>query len=148
MFPAANELKNRPADGQYLTYLKYSTFQNEFVSLCQNLFGKSQKWGTHTLRKSGYLFAIWGGGTVELIMMSARHKDLLSAQKYVGDANIQLEVTRRNRRSLAGLISNWVPILIVHASQNRNLNENHLQGTIYAAANYFCQELLGVNTKV
>ncbi|KAJ3122414.1 hypothetical protein HK100_012012 [Physocladia obscura] len=48
------------------------------------------KYGTHSCRKTGYLFGVWVNGEMSNIMQSARHKDLETAQKYVTDANALL----------------------------------------------------------
>lgn len=54
-------------------------------------------WGTHTLRKTGYLLAIWGGGSVEQIMLSERHKTMSRASKYHQDAATLLEMAKRQK---------------------------------------------------
>jgi hypothetical protein len=146
LFPSSEELKQKPIDGVYKTYLIYSTFKNRFCELCNNLFGYD-KWGTHTLRKSGYLFALWGGGTVELIMISARHSDILSAQKYVGDSLSQLEYAKRNGLTIAGLVSRWVPIYAKHINQNLGLNRNVLGDSVFNAAKYFVETLCNCDPK-
>jgi hypothetical protein len=50
--------------------------------------------GNHTLWKTGYLLAIWGGDTVEQIMHSARHSTISSAQKYYQDASALLRMAK------------------------------------------------------
>jgi hypothetical protein len=56
--------------------------------------GRRGPWGTHTMRKTGYLVAIWGGGTVENIMLSARHATVDSAKRYYQDAGSLLQMAR------------------------------------------------------
>jgi len=46
------------------------------------------------MRKTGYLLAIWGGGSVENIMLSARHSTVESAQRYYQDAGSLLQVAK------------------------------------------------------
>ena len=54
--------------------------------MCKTLFLREGPWGTHSHRKTGYLFSVWKGGNYLQIMKSARHKDVQSAQKYSLDA--------------------------------------------------------------
>jgi hypothetical protein len=65
--------------------------------IIMSVVGRNGPWGTHTLRKTGYLLAIWGKGELEQIMLSARHKTITSAQKYYQDAASLLEMAKRQR---------------------------------------------------
>lgn len=56
--------------------------------------GRKGPWGTHTMRKTGYLLAIWGGGSVENIMLSARHSTVESAEHYYQDAGSLLQMAK------------------------------------------------------
>jgi hypothetical protein len=87
------------------------------------LFTRDGPWGTHTCRKTGYLFAVWGGGSFESIMTSARHKDILTAKKYERDAKYLLEVSKINGFSLKGTGSSWKPIYIESVQLGRSIGE-------------------------
>ena len=39
----------------------------------RSVISRPGPWGTHSLRKTGYMLAVWGGGNVAQIMLSARH---------------------------------------------------------------------------
>ena len=72
-------------------------FFNRFKKLIGRVLGRKGVFGTHTLRKTGYLLAIWGGGLVEHIMLSARHSTISSAQKYYQDAAALLQMAKVQR---------------------------------------------------
>jgi hypothetical protein len=86
LFPSGTELLNPPHDGVYKTRMPYEFFSSKFKSLCEELFNRKRPWGTHSCRKTGYLFAIWSGATFDMVMQSARHSDVMTAKKYERDA--------------------------------------------------------------
>jgi hypothetical protein len=63
---------------------------------------RSGPFGTHSIRKTGYLLAIWGNGHFALIMQAARHKDVASALKYSKDAGALLKIANLNHFDVAG----------------------------------------------
>lgn len=151
MFPTVQELKDPPTNGYfnfflclgvYATWTRYTTFKERFGSLCEQLFPRGGKFGTHTCRKTAYLMAIWGGGTFESIMASARHRDIATAQIYERDARYLMEVAERNGFALKGTVSKWRPVLVQSETIARSLNErgSRHDKTLYNISKTFLEE--------
>jgi hypothetical protein len=70
-------------------------FLYRFRKAIMNVIARCGPWGTHTLRKTGYILALWGEGELAKIMMSARHNSLNSAKRYFTDALSLLEIAKR-----------------------------------------------------
>ena len=94
LFPNAAELKDPPKDGIFKTQMQYPTlhlkFKNLFYGAPLKRDSERSRLGCHSLRKTGYLFAIFGGGNVLHIMKEARHKTHSVALTYVQDAEMKL----------------------------------------------------------
>lgn len=73
LFPTLHEIESKPSDGIYRSCLSGQSYRDKFQDKCNTLFKRKGKWGTHTCRKTAYLLAVWGGGTFQTIMRSARH---------------------------------------------------------------------------
>lgn len=121
LLPTADELKNPPLDGFCKTWLPYDLYSHRFKSMCKNILKRDGPFGFHTCRKSGYLFAIWGGATFESVMQSARHKDVVTAKKYEQDARSLLNVHEKNQQ--LGTITPWVPIYVKYVQMHASANE-------------------------
>ena len=72
--------------GNYTDHVPYQTFLNEFNEVCKLVLNRPGPFGTHTMRKTAYLFAIWGKAEEVELMVSARHKTVKSSIKYRKDA--------------------------------------------------------------
>ncbi|XXQ34134.1 Tyr recombinase domain-containing protein [Plasmodiophora brassicae] len=109
----------------------FTTFNNQLKKLLSDVVGRDdgRVWGTHTLRKTGYLLAIWGKGELGQIMLSARHKTVESAKRYYGSAAAFLKMISLQKRSaLLTVDYTWEAI---HMSDHRELvalNENPIGG--------------------
>jgi hypothetical protein len=67
--------------------ISYSTYEKKFKAMCTSLLTrKGSKFGSHTARKTFYLFGTWLKGNMEILMRDARHKTLKNAQTYARDA--------------------------------------------------------------
>ena len=66
-------------------------FQKMITTIDPDL-AKELKIGLHMLRKTGYLFAIWGNGDWNIIKQDARHVHDDEAQKYATDAYASKEI--------------------------------------------------------
>ena len=73
----------------------YQTYLEKFKRICNQL-NLPGRWGAHTGRKTGYLFAVWGGASDSDIMDSARHRTLKNAMKYKKDASFLLALSAEN----------------------------------------------------
>ena len=105
------------------------------------------KLGTHTLRKTAYLFAIWGcigyymfgaGGVVDrsdplshvasgasnmciaMIMLSARHRTIQNASTYIADASTLLGSVAREKGACQA-VSRWESIHMVALSNHEDI---------------------------
>ena len=92
LVPTLDEINNPPADRVYTTYLEYQQYQKRFQKECETLFQRKGPFGTHTLRKTGYLMSIWAGASFSDAMKSARHLDVKSAQLYERDCKALKEL--------------------------------------------------------
>src|SRR5690349_17512254 len=77
--------------------MKIQTSHSRLKRLCNSTIDRAGPWGTHSLRKTGYLVALWGGGVVEQLMLSARHSTIKSASRYYQDAETLLAMARRRK---------------------------------------------------
>jgi hypothetical protein len=68
--------------------ISYNTFQSKFKAACYKLLTRDKStFGSHTCRKTFYLFGIWQNAPIELLMRDARHATLKNAQTYAKDAS-------------------------------------------------------------
>jgi len=100
----------------------YETYQNRYKHLCNTIINRESRFGSHSNRKTGYLLAVWGGGHIEAIMSSARHKTLKNAQKYKRDAEYMLHVARGNDLDIDSILPKWRPVLVEDVQMGRGLN--------------------------
>jgi hypothetical protein len=107
LFPTDNELAARPVDGIFKTYRKYKNTLSELNNTFSTILGRNIKdFGTHTLRKTAYLFAIWAMGKdwndeiFHIIMDSARHEDEKTARLYAKGARTALQQMEEHGKSI------------------------------------------------
>jgi hypothetical protein len=116
--------------------IRYEDWLNGMKRLLCNVLNReidNGKLGTHTLRKTGYLFAIWGvlrflgynrenmGTNIpsvpELalanILKSARHKTIANACTYARDSATHLAMVNRERFSEQHTVSPWESIFLL-----------------------------------
>ena len=109
LFPDLDDSVNRKTYDSFLNYLKKKI---------SPVLTREMPITTHSFRKTGYLFACWGGGQFAVIMDSARHKTPAVAMNYFRDAE-----TTRNLMVISGesneenLIPDWKAV-IVHQPEN------------------------------
>jgi hypothetical protein len=82
MFPSEKELKNPPADGIFKTTITAKELYKKLEHVCDKILHKSSKHGAHSFRKTAYLFAILGKGSIEIVMRAANHLCFQTAEKY------------------------------------------------------------------
>ena len=108
------------ADGDHISYDKY---QSDFTNVCEMLIERNGPFGTHSCRKTAYLFAVWGGGEEADIMTSARHKTMSNAVKYKKDAMYLLHLAKANDLNFASIVAKWKPILCSNVQMGRTINK-------------------------
>lgn len=102
-------------DGNVGDYITYDSFQDRFKQLCKDIIERTDRpgpFGSHTIRKTAYLWACWGGGEEIEMMHSARHKTPSQAIKYIKDSKMQKYMAELNRKTINGAVSKWKPIVI------------------------------------
>ncbi|KAJ3267890.1 hypothetical protein HDV01_003801, partial [Terramyces sp. JEL0728] len=147
LFPTLQEIESKPSDGIYRSCLSGQSYRDKFQDKCNILFKRKGKWGTHTCRKTAYLFAVWGGGTFQTIMRSARHSDIKTAQRYERDADAALKVSKFNKKFDHFKIEPWVPIRVESLQMVQVLNSEGSAGyrPLLEIATYYIEEMCGVD---
>ncbi|KAI9324302.1 hypothetical protein DFJ73DRAFT_966423 [Zopfochytrium polystomum] len=143
LFPSAEFLRrsDRGSHCSEKDCLTYSSFQDYFKTLCAEVIKREGKFGSHSIRKTGYVLAIWGGGSEAEIMHCARHKSYIDAKKYKQDAAFLLELSKRTGEDTRSLVATW------HSNRNdyqrvpRANARRPFDQDLSAAAYYFFVEL-------
>ena len=163
IFPPPKELL-KSVTGNYYEHYSYDDFLASLKSLVQNNLKRADKkgeiYGTHILRKTGYLFAIFGvlrGYAHETdsvsdlqmanILKSARHTSVANAQTYARDA---MTLCSWNRRAAAGIgpdtnsVSRWESIHIdtVGPFESQCAHMRMLQKSLPDVAGWYFQSVL------
>jgi hypothetical protein len=113
LFPKREYLESPPDNGIIGEgmQIQYNAFQDRYKALCKKFVLRKGPFGTHSSRKTSYLFAVWGGGQESEMMQCARHKTVTNALKYKRDATFLLNIAMKNNASLKG----------THLNSNHNL---------------------------
>jgi hypothetical protein len=82
---------------------------------------------THTFRKTGYLFAKWGGSDMDTAMKSARHLNLSTAGLYMQDAEFQLQLAEVHDPNAKFQVPRFKMSIIINETSGRRTNESSLQ---------------------
>jgi hypothetical protein len=135
--PDLTSLQDSSYDGS--RHLEYSTFQTRFKELAQKVTERTGPFGTHSLRKSGYLLAVWGGGGMLEIMSSARHKTYSMAQKYMEDSSMLSQISKESHSSLDNIYPVFKSIFVKNIQMARRLNRMRSQKTLAEIVSDFMQ---------
>lgn len=94
---------------------------HKFNDICKNkltpIIGKETKMTSHLYRTTGYLFAVLGGGDLNVIRKAARHKTMTMAMAYFQDAE--------TRRMITNLVESFDPANQVPKWKVSYLDRNH-----------------------
>ena len=74
----------------------YKRFLASAKAIAIKVTNRSGPFGTHFLRKTAWLLAVWGGGQDVDIMEASRHKTLKQAKIYKQDAGTLLQIARNS----------------------------------------------------
>ena len=114
LFPSEAELNNPPSDGIFVTQVSYGVMRERVASLVKDvlgLSGESFKVGLHLLRKTAYLFGIWGNADVATLAKSAQHKCIDTSNGYACNAAlIKVHTTIQNNN--LNHVKQWKSILL------------------------------------
>jgi hypothetical protein len=143
----------------------YGAWRNKLRSLISNHCGtkrrvdiKLLRVGTHTLRKTGYLFAVWGtlkfnghvsGSTVGIkstadiqfsnILLSARHSSISNAAGYIRDSATTLALQSKESFSTQHTVGYWESIHIDNYMSGQSITSySHMyQKDVHELAQYY-----------
>lgn len=148
LFPQDQELNNKPPDGHYKNALTYATILKCILDLIKKVVKKVCRVGTHTCRKTGYFFAIFGKGADDDIMQAARHKTGAHAKKYRQDAATLRTILETQGKFAENRVSKWKSNFLVMDGVNaRALNATSCEFTapVHKLAERFVFEHLGIS---
>lgn len=87
LFPSKEEIQHPPADGIYTTHISEDDLLKLAGDIFKNVLGREEKLGSHTARKSGYLWAVIRGAIdVGKLMRASGHDSVVVALGYLRDA--------------------------------------------------------------
>ncbi len=91
--------------------------------MCKTLItNRSGPWGTHTLRKTAYLFGVWGGGSEIDIMNAARHSQKTDTSAiYRQDAEFLRTLAEQRGLNPGLMVSKWKSIYCANLDLARSL---------------------------
>jgi len=93
LFPSRAEINDPPADGIYKTMIGEDELLAALTFIFVTVLKRMDKLGSHTGRKSGYLWGkIRGAIGAEDLMMAADHDSLKVAERYLRDASSIMQV--------------------------------------------------------
>ncbi|KAJ3090329.1 hypothetical protein HDU96_003446, partial [Phlyctochytrium bullatum] len=137
LFPCADELsKLRNGEGGIgRRPMSYNTFLDKLKAACKPHVLDRDSFGTHTLRKTAYALAVFGGASDIEIMNAARHKCTKSASTYKQDAFYMYQLCQETANGLSLDASTnaieaqlslfapkWRSIFILHAQLAAGIN--------------------------
>jgi hypothetical protein len=141
LFLSKVELNNPPSEGIFVTQVSYGVMREHVASLVKDVLGLSGvafKVGLHLLRKTAYLFSIWGNADVATLAKSARHKCIDTANDFACDAALITVHTTIQHNDL-NFVKQWKPILITSPLRAALLNVESIPFacSVVALANCF-----------
>jgi hypothetical protein len=172
LFPYFKKGEPIPTHGEIKwTYAYWRKFLKKLIRLyCGTkklIDEKELRIGTHTLRKTAYLFAIWGtlkfnghesGSSISTrgladiqfgnILMSARHKTLSNACAYIRDSATSLAVSSKESFSQQHAVGYWESIHISTALLGQSLTtcSQYFKKEIPELATHYIQKKYQVST--
>ena len=160
LFPDARILSTSESSAVPSEPMAYKTFLSKLKRVLVHLFDQYRKHvdsdsklrvGTHTLRKTGYLFAIWGvknkystidGGRIisdveySEILRAARHKTISNATGYIVDAGTVYEMVQNERFQDEQRVCQWRSVFV---SPNTNAGDINVHSRPYQRKNLYDQ---------
>ncbi|MGH7974457.1 MAG: hypothetical protein ACREBR_02930, partial [bacterium] len=150
LFPGEQSLMNSE-DGIYTVPVNNGVYLRRFQDTCKRLFETETRkgpWGTHTCRKTGYLFAIWDDAPEGGLLAGARHRNLEIARRYKRDARLLLHLTDVHRAAHRKKCTpEWRSIYVQDLQMTRVLTSNSVlrSSTLREVYLYFVERRLLVN---
>jgi hypothetical protein len=101
----------------------YDSVMNILNRRFTNILNRDAKLTTHTFRKTGYLFALWGGADLQTARASARHKADIMAQRYADCSRFLLEAASARDPNAKYQVGRFKMAISVQAAAVRSVNE-------------------------
>ena len=164
LFPTEKEYTTSSSK-TFAGHMEYSSWLSIMKNLMTKVLHRDEKTqsvsvGTHTLRKTGYLFAIWGVISKQTnhdvaqlnladIMKGARHKSLNNAQTYSKDCGTLWECVLREKKESLHAVSKWRPIHVEQtASMNAIITDSvRWQKPIDQLSAWYVRDILGIQVE-
>jgi hypothetical protein len=114
------------------------------------ILGDERKLTTHFYRKTAYLFAVFGGGTFDIIRVAARHKSSDVAMQYFHDAlTLKNMAEERGVINMENRVGTWRPSYLVSTENALSLNTSmygHRSITLYDLATSYSVKVCGIQS--
>jgi hypothetical protein len=149
LFPSADELHKRPADGIFTTTVNYGVFLKVMQNVCLQVLPKRKhfKVGTHLFRKTYYLFGVFGQAPDVDLYQCGRHSSLDNAAKYRKSA-LALYQLYLEKPTSENRVSIWKRTVIDNDGQDNSsvlLNQaGYLQKSLADIPDYFIFYILKI----
>jgi hypothetical protein len=168
LFPPRHQLASSSSDnfsGNFSEHVSYANWLAKMKGLMTNVLGKTIGSdccvGTHTLRKTGYLFAIWGclktmppsqrlntfpAFLLSFILTAARHKSVQNATTYAQDSASLLCLVQDERNPESHLVFKWDSIHITNVGSAAavTLASRPYQKTLSDVASWYFANVLKI----
>jgi hypothetical protein len=153
LFPNWDELKTPPVSGVHVTKIAEKDLYKEVNHLWFNVLKRQTKLGTHTCRKTGYLWACLGGGDpvrdelLHEVMQAARHKTFNVAVKYLQNARSLAENIRQHGYQTRHAVRTWKTPFVGNLLENHRdlcMEDKCSTRTIYEHACHFVNNILNI----
>lgn len=92
--------------------MPYDYVLRRFKEVCSKVISRDGKFGTHSMRKTGYLLGVWGNGSESDIMTSARHSTVKHSVAYRRDAEIMKQIALDNELDISEVCGKFRPIFV------------------------------------
>jgi hypothetical protein len=79
---------------------------------CERSITRTGRFSSHTGRKTGYCIGLFNGAPMTQLMKAARHKDVMSAERYASDAPGQKQILVNNKIDVDQVTPKWKSIFI------------------------------------
>ncbi|KAI3650647.1 hypothetical protein MP228_004128 [Amoeboaphelidium protococcarum] len=123
LFPSYNCLQTLSNNnGIALEAVPYDYVLRRFKEVCSKVISRDGKFGTHSMRKTGYLLGVWGNGSESDIMTSARHSTVKHSVAYRRDAEIMKQIALDNELDISEVCGKFKPIFVSSLQLARSLN--------------------------
>ena len=147
LFPTQEEMENPPEDGIYKTTADYDGIMVHLIQVCGEVLGEQEgfKVGTHSFRKTGCLFAIFGQCNRDDLKPSMRHsKKSKDTSTYVSDADALYQKHKRDPHPHNN-VRKWKCIRVESHRNNARMSNvsGHIHKPLAKLPTFFVETLLG-----